>query len=77
MNKKTIIDDEDIYVKSRESGLRVEYYFNRKASDNRERGHFVIVDGKVECNRQAPALSVLVSGGSFFLNISGTVFRQI
>ena len=68
--KKTIINDSVIYVKSKESGSRIDYYFNRKAHDNERRGHFAIKDEKVVCNRPTQALSINVSGGFIFLSIS-------
>lgn len=72
MIKKTIINNEVMYVKMRESGLKTDYYFNRKACDNEERGHSVMIDREIEYNRPAPALNVILSCGSPCLNISGS-----
>lgn len=75
--KKTIINDLIMYVKSRVSGLRVDYYYNRKGCDNEERGHFATEDGKVVCDRPAPALNVTLSGSSTFLSVSGSALIPI
>ena len=66
-----------MYVKSRESGSRIDCYYNRKSYNNEERGHLAIEDGKVMCDRQAPALSVALSGGSLFLSVSGSAYLPI
>ena len=71
MNKKTIIDDSVMYVRLRESGLRTDYYYNRKGCDNQERGHFAMVSGSIVCDRPAPALAISLSGASAFLSVSG------
>ena len=72
MNKKTIIDDNSMYVKLRESGLKTDIYFNRK-ENNPCRGHFVLIGSDVVFNRPAPNLSVGLSGGIVCLNISGSM----
>lgn len=73
MIKKTIIDDEVMYVKLRERGLKIDIYFNRKGCSNNDRGHFVKVDNKIVHQRPAPALNVISSGESLFLETSGAI----
>lgn len=74
MIKKIIINDPVIYVRLKlnliKDGLRRDFFFNRKAYDNEERGHVVIVDGKVVYKRQAPALSIEYINDHLFLKVS-------
>ncbi|MBU0466761.1 MAG: hypothetical protein KJ718_02615 [Nanoarchaeota archaeon] len=77
MIKKRIINDPVRYVKLKGIGLRIDYYFNRKGCNNKERGHLAIEDGKVVCERPASALNVFISNGSPFLNISGALILPI
>jgi len=75
--KTTIVDDSVMYLKLRESGLRTDYYFNRKACDNGVRGHFAIESGIVVYQRPAPALDITLSGSFLFLNISGSLLIRV
>lgn len=77
MVKRTIVSDDVMYVKYKESGLRQEYYFNRKGCDNEERGHFAIENGKVVCDRSAPALEIVLSGNSHFLCVSSSLVMSL
>lgn len=77
MIKKTIINDLVMYVKLKVSGLRRDYYFNRKGCDNKERGHFAIENGEIVCKRPAPALDIIPSGDSLLLEISGSRLIRI
>jgi len=81
MIKKDVINDEVMYVRSKESigktGSRFEVYFNRKACTYEERGHFVIEAGSVVHNNSAPALRIVMSGSSPFLEVSGAITQPI
>ena len=75
--KRTIVNDSVMYVRYKESGLRSDYYFNRKSCENEKRGHLAIENGEVVYNRPAPALEILMSGSSLFLNVSGSIVKTI
>ena len=75
--KKIIVDDPVLYVRCKESCLRSDYYFNRKGCENEKRGHLVIENREVVYNRSAPALEIILSGGSLFINLSGSIAMAI
>jgi len=77
MIKKTLVDDNDIYARIKESGLRTEVYYGRKLCDNDLRGHFAVEDGQVVCDRSTQALSVVNLSGSFCLQASGSIVCSI
>ncbi|MEN9626708.1 MAG: hypothetical protein RL557_1036 [archaeon] len=66
-----------MYLRLKVSGLRADYYFNRKACDNKDRGHFAIENGEVVFNRAAPALGIMMLNGSPSLSVSGSLLLSI
>ena len=77
MKKKVIINDENIYVKSKESGSRTDIYYNRKACNNSKRGHSVIKEGKIVINSSAPALDIVMVSGMGNVSVSGVLVCSI
>ncbi len=77
MKKKTIINDKNMYVKSKESGLQTDIFYNRKAHNNDERGHTVISEGEMIFNRSAPALDIVMVSGIGNVSVSGALVCSI